>query len=215
LSLRLYFHPLASFCWKALIALYENGTPFEPRIVDLADEAARAEFLKLWPIGKFPVLTDDAAGRTIPESTIIIEYLAQHYPGGVELLPKDRDLARRTRFRDRFYDLYVHEPMQKVVTDKLRPAGKSDPHGVELAKALLRTSYAMIEQDMEGKTWAMGDSFTLADCAAAPALFYANEVVPLAGSETNVAGYLERLKERPSFARVLKEAEPYFGLFPG
>jgi glutathione S-transferase len=145
MSLKLYFHPLASFCWKALIALYENDTPFEPHVVDLGNEAERTAFLKIWPLGKFPVLRDDARDRTIPESTIIIEYLAQHYPGRTQLVPTDADLARQTRFRDRFYDLYVHEPMQKIVIDRLRPAGKSDSHGVELAKAQLGTAYGMIE----------------------------------------------------------------------
>ena len=124
MCLTLYMHPLASFCQKVLIALYENDTPFEPRIVDLADETSRAEFLKLWPIGKIPVLRDEARDRTIPESSIIIEYLAQHYPGKMQLVPADPDLARQTRLRDRFYDLYVQEPMQKIVTDRLRPGGE-------------------------------------------------------------------------------------------
>src|SRR3989304_6790755 len=129
MSLKLYFHPLSSFCQKALVAFYENDTPFEGPIVDLADETQRANFKKIWPIGKFPVLRDEAKDRTIPESSIIIEYLAQHYPGRIKLVPGDADLARQTRMRDRFYDLYVNAPMQKVVTHKLRPAGKNDPHG--------------------------------------------------------------------------------------
>jgi glutathione S-transferase len=125
MSLKLYFHPLASFCWKALIALYENDTPFEPHVVDLVNETSRAEFKKIWPIGKFPVLRDDARDVTVPESSIIIEYLSQHYPGRSQLVPTDADLARQTRLRDRFYDLYVHEPMQKIVGDRLRPPGKT------------------------------------------------------------------------------------------
>ena len=215
MSLKLYFHPLASFCWKALIALYENDTPFEPHIVDLADATSRADFIRIWPIGKFPVLRDDAKDRTIPESSIIIEYLAQHYPGRTQLVPADPDLARQTRFRDRFYDLYVHEPMQKIVTDKLRPAGNNDPHGVEQARALLQTSLGMIDRDMAARTWAMGEAFSMADCAAAPALFYANKVMPFAGTHSNAAAYLDRLMQRPSFARVLEEAQPYFKMFPG
>ncbi len=214
-SLKLYFHPLASFCQKALIAFYENDTPFEPQIVDLANEESRASFKKIWPIGKFPVLRDDVQDRTIPESSIIIEYLAQHYPGQTELVPADADLARQTRLRDRFYDLYVAEPMQKVVTDKLRPAGENDPYGVAQAKALLQTAYGMIDQDLAAKTWAMGEAFSMADCAAAPALFYANLVMPFGDPHPNAAAYLARLVDRPSFARVIKEAEPYFGLFPG
>jgi glutathione S-transferase len=126
MTLVLYFHPLSSFCQKALIALCENGTPFEPRIVDLSDEASRAAFLRLWPIGKFPVLRDEARDRLIPESSVIIEYLDQHYPGPAPLVPADPDLALKTRLADRFYDLYVHEPMQKIVGDRLRPAGERD-----------------------------------------------------------------------------------------
>lgn len=214
MSLKLYFHPLASFCWKALIALYENHTPFEPHIVDLADPASRADFLEVWPIGKFPVLRDDARDRTIPESSIIIEYLAQHHPGKTELVPTDADLARQTRFRDRFYDLYVHEPMQKIVTDKLRPAGRHDAHGVEAAKTQLGVALGMVDQDMAAKSWAMGDAFGMADCAAAPALFYADKVMPFGDTHKNAAAYLARLMQRPAFARVLEEAQPYFKLFP-
>src|ERR1700674_5445632 len=158
MSLTLHFHPLASFCWKVLIALYENDTPYVPHPVDLGNEAERAALLKLWPIGKFPVLRDDAKDRTIPESSIIIEYLAQHYPGRTPLVPADADLARQTRMRDRFYDLYVQVPMQKVVGNRLRPAGKTDPHGVELAKTLLATAYGMIDLEMGTKRWAMGDA---------------------------------------------------------
>src|SRR5262245_38217849 len=106
MALILYYHPLASFCWKVLIPLYENDTPVESRIVDLMDEASAAAFKRLWPIGKFPVLRDEARDATIPESSIITEYLDQHYPGRTRLVPADADLARQTRFRDRFYDLY-------------------------------------------------------------------------------------------------------------
>jgi len=215
MSLKLYFHPLSSFCWKALIALYENDTPFEPHIVDLADEGSRADFIKIWPIGKFPVLRDDARDRTVPESSIIIEYLGQHYPGRTQFIPADADLARQVRFRDRFYDHYMLEPMTKIVTDNLRPDGESDPHGVEQAKALLRLSLGMIDRDMAAKTWAMGDAFSMADCAAAPALFYADKVMRFRETHRNAAVYLGRLMQRPSFARVLDEAQPYFKMFPG
>src|SRR5437879_7511315 len=130
MSLTLHFHPLASYCWKALIALYENGTPFVPHFVDLGDETERAALLKLWPIGKFPVLRDEARDRMVPESSIIIEYLDQHYPGETRFLPADPDLARQTRMRDRFFDLYLQLPMQKVVGDRLRPPKKRDAFGV-------------------------------------------------------------------------------------
>ena len=214
MSLKLYFHPFSSFCQKVLIALYENDTPFEPHIVDLANATSAADFKKIWPIGKFPVLRDEARDRTIPESSIIIEYLGQHYPGQTQLVPTDADLARQTRMRDRFYDLYVQVPMQKVVIDKLRPAGKNDLYGVEQAKTLLETAYGMIDREMGTKTWAMGDAFSMADCAAAPALYYANLVMPFGDAHKSAASYLGRLMQRPSFARPVKEAEPYRALFP-
>jgi glutathione S-transferase len=212
MSLKLYFHPLSSFCHKVLVALYETGTPFEPRIVDLFGEAA--EYRKIWPLGKIPVLRDEAKDRTIPETSIIIEYLAQHFPGKTQLFPADPDLCRQMRLRDRFYDLYVNVPMQKIVTDRLRPEGKNDPYGVEEARGVLQTSLGMIDQDMTGNRWAMGDSFTMADCAAAPALFYGNMVVPFRDTHRHAAAYLDRLMERPSFARVVKEAQPYFAMMP-
>ena len=213
MSLTLHFHPLASYCWKALIALYENGTPFTPNLVDLGNPAERAALVKLWGIGKFPVLRDDGRNETVPESSIIIEYLDRHYRGPTRFIPDDAGLALQTRLRDRFYDLYVHLPMQKIMGDRLRPADKKDPHGVEEARAQLRTSYAMIEQ-MDGGAWAMGGNFSLADCAAASPLFYGSMVVPFGDANKKLAAYFERLKARRSFARVLKEAEPYFQMVP-
>jgi glutathione S-transferase len=214
MSLRLYFHPLSSYCHKVLIALYENDTRFEPVLVNLGDETERAALLKLWPVGKFPVLRDDERNVTVPESTVIIEYLDRHYPGATHLIPSEAEAARQTRLRDRFYDLHVHEPMQKIVGDRLRPEGRKDPHGVEEAKSRLKTSLGMIDSEMASRVWAMGEAFSLADCAAAPPLFYANEVMPFGDTHPNVAAYLKRLKARPSYARVLKEAEPYFAMFP-
>jgi glutathione S-transferase len=214
MSLKLYFHPLSSFCQKVLVALYETGAPFEPHLVDLRDEASRSAFLKIWPIGKFPVLKDEARDRLVPESSIIIEYLAQHYPGKTALLPADPDEARQTRLRDRFFDLYVQVPMQKVIGDRLRPGGQGDPFGVEQAKSQLQTSLAMIEGEIGSHSWAMGETFTIADCAAAPALFYANMVVPFTETHKNLATYFQRLMQRPSFARVMEEAKPYFNLIP-
>lgn len=214
MSLTLHFHPLASYCWKPLIALYENDIPFTPNQVDLGNPAERAVLVKLWGIGKFPVLRDDARNETVPESSIIIEYLDNNYGGRTRFIPDDPARALPTRLRDRFYDLYVHLPMQKIMLDRLRPADKKDPHGVEEATAQLLISYAMIEQQMASGGWAMGEDFSLADCAAAPSLFYANMVVPFGEANRNLAAYFERLKERPSFARVLKEAEPYFQMVP-
>jgi glutathione S-transferase len=215
MALTLHLHPLASFCWKALIALYENDTPFEPVIVDLSDAEQRAALERLWPVGKFPVLVDGAAGQTIPESSLIIEYLARHHPGRVALVPDDPDAARDTRLWDRFFDLYLHQPMQKVVLDKLRPPGASDPFGVAHARAEIERAYAIVDQRMAARAWAMGDAFTMADCAAAPAMYYANRVQPIGSESPSAAVYLKRLVERPSMARVLKEAEPYFASFPG
>jgi len=214
MALKLHFHPLASYCHKVLIALYENDTPFTPNMVDLSNEGERAALLKIWPIGKFPVLRDAARGQTVPESTVIIEYLDRYYPGATRFIPADADRAWQTRLSDRFYDHYVHEPMQKIVGDRLRGEGKKDPHGVEEARARLRTSYGMIESEMATRRWTAGEEFSLADCAAAPSLFFANEVMPFGDDHPNVAAYLERLKARPSYARVLKEAEPYFAMFP-
>jgi glutathione S-transferase len=183
-------------------------------LVDLGNAAERAALLELWPIGKFPVLRDDARNQIVPESTIIIEYLDRHYPGRTQFIPADADRARETRLRDRFFDLYVHEPMQKIVGDRLRPQDKKDPHGVGEAQARLNTSYRMLDQEMATRTWATGEAFSLADCAAAPALFYANRVLPFSDASRNLAAYLDRLKARPSYARVLREAEPYFSMFP-
>jgi glutathione S-transferase len=214
MPLTLYYHPLSSFCWKALIALYENDTSFTPQMVDLSNAAERAALLKIWPVGKFPVLRDDANDRIVPESSIIIEYLDTHYPGATRFLPIDADAARQTRLRDRFYDLYVHLPMQKIIGDRLRPADARDPYGVEEAKARIQSCYGMIDKEVASRTWAMGATFSLADCAAAPALFYGNMVVPFGDGHKNLGAYFERVKARPSFARVLKEAEPYFGMVP-
>jgi glutathione S-transferase len=214
LSLKLYCHPLASFCHKALIGLYENHVPFEPVMVDLSDETSRAAFRAVWPLAKMPVLRDETRDRTVAEATIIIEYLDARYPGRTRFLPTDPDQAWQTRMWDRFYDHYVQEPMQKIVTDCLRPEGQNDSYGVEQAKGHLREAYAVIEREMEAKTWMMGPAFTLADCAAAPALFYANTVVPFGEADGRLTAYLGRLMARPSFARVLEEAQPYFTLFP-
>jgi glutathione S-transferase len=214
MSLKLYSHPLASFCHKALIALYENGTPFEPVIVDLGDEASSAAFRAVWPMAKMPVLRDEGRDRTVAESTVIIEYLDAHHPGGTRFVPADADRAWQTRMWDRFYDHYVQEPMQKIVTDRLRPQGRNDSYGVEQAKAQLEQAYRVLDQEMASRTWAIGESFTLADCAAAPALFYANTVVPFGPTQSNLPAYLDRLMAHRAFARVLLEAEPYFSLFP-
>jgi glutathione S-transferase len=214
MSLILFQHPLASFCHKVLIALYENGTPFESRVIDLGNEVSRASLLRLWPIGKFPVLRDEALDSTVPETSIIIEYLDRHYPGPTPLLPLDPTDALCVRLWDRFFDLYVQEPMQAIVADKLRPEGAHDPQSVAQAQSLLCTAYGMIEQQLGEKLWIAGDALTMADCAAAPALFYAETLVPFGEQHVRLKQYYQRLHARPSFARVLKEAMPYFHLYP-
>jgi glutathione S-transferase len=213
MSLTLYFHPLSSFCHKALIALYENDIQFTPVSVDLSDETSRNAFRAVWPIGKFPVLGD--GDRVIPESTSIIEYLALHYPARSKLIPETAETALKTREIDRFYDLSLHVNMQKIIGDRWRPAGQKDPHGVAHAQDKVETALAIADKDMANKTWAIGDSFTMADCAAAPPLFYCDfAIAPLAGRYDNLAAYLGRLKKRPSYARALKEAEPFMHMVP-
>ncbi|MBO4226568.1 glutathione S-transferase family protein [Bradyrhizobium neotropicale] len=214
MSLTLHYHPLSSFCWKVLIALYENDVPFAPHPVDLSNPAERAALLKLSPIGRFPVLQDHARNQVVPESSIIIDYLDRHYPGRTKFIPAEVDLAWQTRLRERFYDLYLHLPMQKIVGDRLRPADSKDPFGVEEARAQLLASYRIIDEQLAPGGWAAGEAFTLADCAAAPSLFYGNMMVPFGDEHENLRAYFERLKARPSFAQVMKEAEPYFKMVP-
>jgi glutathione S-transferase len=215
MSLTLHFHPLSSFCQKVLVGLYELDVPFEKHLVDLGNPESRAALLKLWQVGKFPVLRDEGRGVTVPETTIILEYVEQECVVRGRLLPSEADALRQCRLRDRFYDLYVNVPMGKIVTDKLRPDDAHDRYGVGQAKEQLETAYGVADGWMREARWAAGDVFTLADCAAAPALFYANRVLPFAGRYRHLAAYFERLEARPSFARVLAEAEPYFSLFPG
>lgn len=214
MPLKLYYHPLSSYCQKVLVALYENGTPFTTQLVNLGYAKERADFVALWPLGKFPVIRDQARGRTIPESSPIIEYLALHYPGQVALVPQDAELAWQVRAQDRFLDLYVHNEMQKIVGDRLRLADKKDPFGMQQARAQIAMCYDMLERDMASKTWAVGDAFTMADCAAAPALFYTNLVQPFEASHPNLNAYFGRLMQRPSFNRAVEEAKPYFHMFP-
>jgi glutathione S-transferase len=214
-SIAYYYHPLASFCWKVLIAFYEKGVPFDRRIVDLSDAASREELDRIWPVGKFPVIRDAERGIELPESTIIVEYLDERFPETPRLVPSDRELAREARLQDRFFDFYVHQPMQKVVTDKIRPEGSRDPYGVEEARRTIRTSYGMIERRVRESAWFVSDAFGLADCAAFPALYYANRVAPLGDEFPRACAYLARLEARPSVRRVLEEAEPYFKFFPG
>lgn len=214
MKLTLYYHPLSSFCLKVLMALYENDTPFTGEVVNLGDREASARFFALWPLGKIPILRDEALGRTVPETTVIIEHLDTRYPGAQPLVPQNADQVLEARLWDRFFDLYVQIPMQKLVADHMRPEGEHDPRGVADAIATLRTAYGMLDTRMSERTWAIGDTFSIADCAAAPALFYAGIVVPFSASHPHLVAYFDRLAERPSFRRAIAEARPYFKLFP-
>lgn len=214
MSLTLHAHPLSSFCWKVLIGLYENETPFDNVMVNLGDPAVREAFRKLSPMGKMPALSDAARNETINETSVILEYLDLYYPGGVRFTPVDPDKAWRVRFWDRFFDHYVHHAMQRIVADRLRPKEAKDGFGVDEAYAQIAAACDHLESVLaDGRTWMCGD-FGLADCAAMPALFYANKVQALTERWPLSLSYLERLKARPSVQRVLTEAEPFFHYFP-
>jgi glutathione S-transferase len=212
-TLILHEHPLSSYCWKAKIALYETGLPFETQLFNPMDEASRAAHYARWPIGRMPVLEDTARGRIVPETSVIIEYVQVFHAPSAGLIPADPDAALRVRMLDRVFDSYVMEPMSRVVAENFR--GGDDPVGVAQADALLAKAYDWLEGELAGRTWAAGDAFTLADCAAAPALFYADKVLPFRDSHSVLGAYLDRLQARPSFAQTLREAEPVFHMFPG
>lgn len=210
MSLTLYAHPFAAYSWKVLIALYENGTPFNYRLVN--DAAAFAELEAMWPLKKFPVLTDGDA--SIIESSIIIEYLMLRHPGPVRMIPDGIDAALKVRFLDRFFDNYVMTPMQKLVSDRMRAAGEGDARGVADARTSLDIAYGWLEKKIDRQGWATGEQFTLADCAATPALFYADWVHPIGERFPRVNAYRARLLARASVARTVDEARPYRKLFP-
>jgi glutathione S-transferase len=209
----LHEHPFASFCQKPLVALYELGVPFERHIV--TDEAARRELAELWPLAKIPVLRDETAGLTLPESTSIIEYVDSLAPDGLRLIPADPVAALETRLWDRFHDQYIAAPMQKIVGDSLRPDGRTDPTGVEEARRTLDIAYTILDAQLAEHAWASGPAFTLADCAAAPALFYARVVHRWSEpGQPNITRYYRDLLQRASVARVVEEPRPYRELFP-
>ncbi len=212
MALTLHYHPLSSYCWKALIALHETGAPFEPKMVDLGDGDASAAFRALWPTGKIPLLQHD--GRVVPETSIMIEYLDRLHPGAAPLIPADPDEALATRLWDRLFDNYVMTPMQQIVAQHLRPQGSRDEAAVEAAQAQLAMAYDMIDARMKGRVWAGAARFSLADCAAAPSLFYAATLRPFPEGRDALAAYFERLVERPSVRRVIEGARPWFGYYP-
>jgi len=209
-SLTLYYHPLASFCHKVLIALYENDTAFEKRLIDLSNAEERAELRAIWPIGKFPVIRDHTRQRDVAETTIIIEYLDHHFLAEHRLIPDNWDDALEVRMWDRFFDNHVQGPMQQIVSDRINGS-----HGdMSQPRATLHTAYEMIERHMDGRTWISDYGFSMADCAAAPALFYASIVHPFSEAHGHLSAYFDRLMEQPSVQRVIDEARPYFSLFP-
>ncbi len=210
MSLTLYAHPFAAYCWKALIALYENATPFTYRVVE--DAAGWAEIEALWPIRKFPVLRDGEA--TIVESSIIVEYLLRRYPGATRMIPAHHDGALGVRFMDRFFDNYMTNRMQVIVGDRLRVEAERDAKGVADARKQLDVAYGWLEQHLTPNAWASGSTFTLADCSAAPALFYSDWVQPIGERFPKVLAYRSRVLARPSVARVVEEARPFRKLFP-
>ena len=209
IEMKLFGHPVSSYCQKALIAFYENHVPFDLRL--LADAESFGELEAVWPLKKMPALVDGET--TIVEASIIIEYLGVRYPGPVALVPSSPEAALPVRTLDRFFDNYVMTPMQKIVGDSLRPADSRDPHGVSEARKQLETSYRWLEGTLQNREWAAG-AFSLADCAAAPSLFYADWVHPIDAALAKVRKYRQRLLARPSFARAVDEARPYRPLFP-
>jgi glutathione S-transferase len=214
MALTLHYHPLSSYCHKVLIAIDELGIEVDKQLLNLGDAAERAAYLKLWPTGKMPLLVDD--GRVVPESSIIIEHLQHHHAGdGHRLIPDDAEAALDVRLWDRLFDLYVMTPMQAHTNDLLRAEADRDPINVAEARAKLLMAYELIDRQLEGRTWATGETFTLADCAAAPSLFYAVTYVSLPAERQNLAAYFERLMARPSVARTIDQARPFFKWYPG
>jgi glutathione S-transferase len=209
-SLTLYYHPLSSYCWKVLIALYENATPFDKRIIDLGSEKDSAELLALWPMLKFPVIRDHARRRDLAETTIIIEYLDHFYPGERPLIPGNWEDALQVRLWDRFCDNYLQGPLQQIVGNQLR-GGKGD---VSRERATLETAHGMIDRHLASGSWIAGEFFSIADCAAAPALFYTSTLQTFPAEFRNLRAYFDRLTERPSVKRVIEEAKPYFQNYP-
>jgi len=212
MSLALYGHPFSSYTQKVLIALYENGTPFEFRCLGPDTPHHSAEWLRRWPLRKFPLLVDGE--RNVVETSIIIEYLQLVHPGPVHLLPPGPMTALEVRFVDRFFDLHVMNPVQHAVGGALTGDPAKRQEGLALAVEKLERAYAWLEGQLAGRIWAAGADFTLADCAAAPALFYADWTHRISEAFPVLRAYRARLLARASFARAVEEARPFRPLFP-
>ena len=211
-KLKLYGHPFSSYCQKVFIALYENATPFELRLLAPEEPQNSVEHAALWPLKKMPVLVDGE--RTLVESSVIIEYLGLEHPGPVRLIPEASPAALEVRMLDRCFDNYVMTPMQRIVFDFIRPAAERHPRTVAEGHELLDAAYRWLDDTLKGREWAAGDAFSLADCAAAPSLFYADWVQPIDAALANLKAYRQRLLARPSIARAVDEARPYRKNFP-
>jgi len=212
MDLILYAHPFSSYCQKVLIALYETGARFEYRMLAPDHPGNLAALAELSPVGKFPILVAD--GQALAEATIIIEFLSQQTQSARRLIPDDAAAALEVRFMDRIFDNYVSSPQQKFVFDALRPKDMRDPHGVTEAGAMLERAYDWLERKLDGRRWAIGDTFTMADCAAGPALFYADWTHEIPRRCPRLRAYRSRLMDRPSFARAIDEARPFRPFFP-
>ncbi|HKR44439.1 MAG TPA: glutathione S-transferase family protein [Paraburkholderia sp.] len=212
MSLALYGHPFSSYTQKVLVALYENDTPFEFRGIGPDSPEHTAQWLQRWPLRKFPVLVDGE--RNVAETSIIIEYLQLAHPGPVRLLPADPMAALDVRFLDRFFDLHVMTPVQRAVDGALTGDPARRDEGRAFAEEKLELAYAWLEGHLAGKTWAAGEDYSMADCAASSSLFYADWTHRIAPAYPMLRAYRERLLARPSFARAVNEARPYRPLFP-
>jgi glutathione S-transferase len=207
-----YGHPFSSYTQKALIAFYENGIAFEYRVIAPDQPAHGEELAAIWPLAKFPVLVDGEA--ELLEASIIIEHLDVNHPGAGRLIPSAPAEALRARMLDRVFDNYVMTPMQAMVGNQLRPEGSRDPYGVDQARTALETIYGWLDGVMAERTWATGGAFSLADCAAAPSLFFADWAHPIEAQFGHLRAYRARLLARPSVARAVNEARPYRAFFP-
>lgn len=208
--MKLFSHPFSSYCWKALIALYEGDVAFD--YANLEDPENNAELARLWPIKLFPVLVDGE--RVIVETTAVIEYLAATQATVAPLIPADPIAAAEVRMMDRVFDNYVATPQGKFVYDSLRTEADRDPYGVAEAGKRLDTIYAWLEERMANRTWACGDDFSMADCAAAPSLFYADWTHPIPAELAHLKAYRARLLARPSVVRCVEDARPFRSYFP-